>query len=202
MAYDQLPDRETIDGVLAALRGNGITAYFAEDGAAAKEMAVDLMPEGAQVMNMTSRTATVIGLEEEILKSGRYRAVRNRYATMDPRTQKLDMNRLGAAPEWVTGSVHAVTRDGHLLVASRTGSQMAAYVYGALKVLWVVGAQKIVEDLDDGIRRIYEYVLPLEDARAMQVYGTHSGVNKLLVINEELEAGRLHLILVNEALGF
>jgi hypothetical protein len=121
---------------------------------------------------------------------------------MDPRTQKLDMNRLGAAPEWATGSVHAVTRDGHLLVASRTGSQMAAYVYGALKVLWVVGAQKIVEDLDDGIRRIYEYVLPLEDARAMQVYGTHSGVNKLLVINEELEAGRLHLILVNEALGF
>jgi hypothetical protein len=58
MAYDQLPDRETIDGVLAALRGNGITAYFAEDGAAAKEMAVDLMPEGAQVMNMTSRTVT------------------------------------------------------------------------------------------------------------------------------------------------
>ncbi len=88
------------------------------------------------------------------------------------------------------------------MIASASGSQLPAYAYGAGQVIWVVGAQKIVQDLDDGFRRIYDYVLPLEDARARKAYGVGSGVNKLLIINQEKDPSRLKLILVRQKLGF
>jgi hypothetical protein len=112
------------------------------------------------------------------------------------------MQRLGAAPEWTIGSVHALTEDGHVLVASATGSQLPAYAYGADHVIWVVGAQKIVKNTEDGVQRIREYTLPLEDARARKTYGMGSAINNLLIINATRAAGRLNVIIVKEKLGF
>src|SRR3989344_2573254 len=49
-----------------------------------------------------------------------------------------------------------LTKDGHVLIASRSGSQIPGYAYGADHVIWVVGAQKLVDDIDEGIKRIYD----------------------------------------------
>jgi len=95
-----------------------------------------------------------------------------------------------------------VTADGSLVVASASGSQLGPIVSGAGHVILVVGAQKIVPDLNTALRRIYEYCFPLEDARARQAYGVPSGVNNLLVINRGVFSGRLTAIMVNEMLGF
>jgi hypothetical protein len=65
-----------------------------------------------------------------------------------------------------------------------------------------VGAQKIVPDLNTGLRRISEYCFPLEDRRARQAYGVPSAVNNVLVINKAVAAGRITTILVGEPLGF
>jgi hypothetical protein len=100
------------------------------------------------------------------------------------------------------GSVHAVTETGSLVAASACGSQLAPYVAGAGKVILGVGTQKIVSDLDEALRRIDEYVFPLEDARAEAAYGVHSGVNKVLIINREWTTGRITVVFVDEALGF
>ena len=100
------------------------------------------------------------------------------------------------------GSVHAVTETGSLMAASMGGSQLAAYVAGAGKVILVVGTQKIVADPEEGLRRITEHAFPLEDARAMEAYGVHSGVNKVLFINREIVPGRITVVLVDQALGF
>jgi hypothetical protein len=62
-------------------------------------------------------------------------------------------------------------------------------------------AQKVVRELDEGFRRVEEYCLPLEDERALRVYGAHSSINKLMVLNKEVP-GRIHVILVKEPLGF
>lgn len=121
---------------------------------------------------------------------------------MDRKTQGSLMQKMGAGPDWAIGSVHAVTEDGHVLIASATGSQLPAYAYGSSHVVWVVGAQKIVRDSDEGMRRIYEHCLPLEDARARKVYGIGSGVNKVLTINKEVQAGRITMVIVKEKLGF
>jgi hypothetical protein len=57
-------------------------------------------------------------------------------------------------------------------------------------------------DIAAGMRRIYEYCYPLEDARARQAYGVPSGVNNILIINKAVTAGRFTAIIVNERLGF
>ena len=67
---------------------------------------------------------------------------------------------------------------------------------------WVVGAQKVVKNVDEGVKRIYEYVLPLENERARKAYGVGSNVSKLLIINKEIRSERVKLILVKEKLGF
>lgn len=113
------------------------------------------------------------------------------------------MQRLGATPEWVLGSVHAVTETGEALIASNTGSQLPAYAFGVGKVIWVVGTQKIVKDREEGLGRIYEHSLPLESERAKKAYGVPgSAVNKILIVNREVQPGRITMILVNERLGF
>ena len=59
-----------------------------------------------------------------------------------------------------------------------------------------------VRRLDEALRRIDEYALPLEEARAQAAYGRHTGVNKILIINRELTPGRITVVLVDEVLGF
>ena len=151
---------------------------------------------------MSSVTVDSLELPKEINESGKFDSVKNKLSKMDRKTQGLEMQRIGAAPQYAVGSVHAVTEDGKLLIASNTGSQLPAYAYGASHVVWVVGNQKIVKNVDYGIKRIYEYVLPLESERSQKVYGEGSFVSKLLIINKEKIKDRLTLILVKEKLGF
>ena len=88
------------------------------------------------------------------------------------------------------------------MTASASGSQLGPYASGAGRVILVVGTQKIVSDLEEGLRRIDEYAFPLEDARAQAAYGVHSGVNKVLIINREYMPGRITVVFVDEVLGF
>ena len=121
---------------------------------------------------------------------------------MDRKTQTREMQQLGTAPEYAIGSIHAVTQDGHIMLASRTGSQMPAYAYGSSHVIWVVGAQKIVTDVDEAKKRIYEYCLPLESERAHKAYGVPgSEVSRLLLINDDIPE-RTTIIFLKEVIGF
>jgi L-lactate utilization protein LutC len=202
--WDRLADEKTIENTVAALKANGIDAQVVENRQEAKRKVLELIPESSEAMTMTSVTLDTIGLSEEINKAdSRFRPVRDKLYAMDRNTQVQEMNRLGAAPEFAVGSVHAVTEDGHVLIASNTGSQLPAYSFGALHVIWVVGTQKIVKNTDEGIKRIYEHSLPLESERAKKAYGVPgSAVNKILIINNEIQPGRIKLILVKEKLGF
>ncbi len=203
--FDQLASKEIIDKTIDALAANGIEAKYVENGEQAKKEVLELIPKGAEVMTMSSATLDTIGLSQAINKDeAKFKPIRDKLYAMDRVTQAQEMNRLGAAPEFAVGSVHAVTEDGHVLIASNTGSQLPAYVYGALKVIWVVGTQKIVKNTDEAIKRIYEYVLPLESERANKAYNISTGsfVSKLLIINKEIKPGRITLIFVGEKLGF
>jgi acyl-CoA hydrolase len=203
MTWSQLVDTDVVERTVAALKANGIDAHFVETADQAREKVRELLPEGAEVMNMPSQTLEATGIAADILKSGRYNAVRNQWAQWDPAAHAKEMRQTGAGPDWAVGSVHAVTEDGKVVVASATGSQLPAYAYGAGHVVWVVGIQKIVPDLDAAFNRVYDYVLPLESDRAHKAYGVPgSFVAKLLVVNKEFQPGRLTMILVNEALGF
>jgi acyl-CoA hydrolase len=120
---------------------------------------------------------------------------------LDFETQAQQMKAIGGQPDYALGSVHAVTRDGTLVIASASGSQLASYAWGAANVIFVVGVQKLVPDLAAARDRIYQHTLKLEDARAQAAYGQHSFIGKMLEIHQELP-GRSHIVLVREPVGY
>ena len=201
--WTRLASDEQIQRTIDALKINGINAIVVENAEKAKEKVIELLPQGAEVINMTSVTLDAIGIPQEINESGKYDSVRKKLMSMDRKTQGLEMQKLGAAPEWVVGSVHAVTENGEIMIVSNTGSQLGPYAYTAAHVIWVVGTQKIVKDIDEAVKRIYEHCLPLESKRAKIAYGMEkSNVSKKLIINKETTPGRITLIFVNQLLGF
>ncbi len=195
-------DDVRVKRAMAALQANGITVLRASDAAAANRFVLDLIPVASPVHQGASQTLDVLGITYEIEKSGRYAALRPRIWSMDRDTEADEIRRLGAAPDVMLGSVHAVTETGSLLAASMSGSQLGPYVSGAGRVILVVGTQKIVHDIEEGLLRINEYAWRLEDARAQAAYGIHSAVNKVVIINREITPGRITVVLVDEVLGF
>ena len=200
--FGTLADDARVRRTLAALEANGISVLRAADVAEAKRIVLGLIPDGSHAHHGGSQSLEKSGLAEEIEKSGRYEPLRPRIRNMDRETQADEIRRLTSAPDVMLGSVHADTEGGSLLTASFSGSQLGPYVSGAGRLILVVGTQKIVSDLEEGLRRINEYVFPLEDARAQAAYGVHSGVNKVLIINRELVSGRITVVFVDEVLGF
>ena len=194
-------DSAAVERTAAALESHGFDARIVPDAAAARELLLTLVPEGAEVGQGASVTLDQIGVTEIIEKSGRYNAIRPRTRAMDRATQMLEIRKLGAAPEVQINSVQAVTEDGRIVVASMGGSQLGPIGFGAGRVVLVVGAQKIVPDLAAAFRRIDEYSYPIEDAKMQEAFGRRSSVNKILIFNKESAPGRVTVILVRERVG-
>ena len=200
--FAQPANDDQIARTAKALEANGIHAIIAENGEEAKRIFFELLSEGAEIFLGASVTLETLGIKDIIDKSGRYDAIRPKMFAMNRETQGREIRKLGGAPDYAAGSVHAVTEDGQVMIASNTGSQLGPYASGAGKVIWVVGAQKIVKDLDEGFRRIYEYDLPLETEHMRQLYNAGTGVNKVLIVNREIRPNRITMIIVKEQLGF
>jgi hypothetical protein len=206
MNYTQLSSKQTVKKVIKNLNANGMSAELVETGKDAKEKVLAMIPEGSEVMTMTSVTLTETGIEEALNNEGKHDSVKQKHAKMDREKEHKEMKKLGGVPDWTVGSVHAVTEDGTVIIASNTGSQLPAYAYGSSKVIWVVSTKKIVKDIDEGIKRIKEYILPLESKRARKAYNLpdtwNSNISKLLIVHKEVTPDRIHIIFVNEELGF
>ncbi|HEX4862975.1 MAG TPA: LUD domain-containing protein [Acidimicrobiales bacterium] len=200
--FSKLASDEQIARAVAALDENGIETHLVDSGEDARAAVRSHLRDGSEVFNNTSQTLEAIGVADDIERSGRYQALRLRLYQMDREMQKREMRMLSGAPDYVVGSAHALTEGGSLLIASASGSQLGPIASGAGKVILVIGGQKIVPDVDTGIRRIYEYCFPLEDQRARLAYGVNSAVNNLLIINRVVMPGRITVILVKEKLGF
>lgn len=202
--YNELASQETIEVTKAALEKNNFAVFVVENAVEAKSKVLELIPKGAETFALSSTTLEQTGIKKEIDESGNYDSVRVKLNALDRKTQGDEMRKIGAAPNYAIGSVHALTEDGKALIASNTGSQLPADAYGAGKLIWVIGTQKIVKDLDRGFKRIYDYVLPKESIHINELYNTTAGsfVSKLLIFNRELMPGRITIILVKEILGF
>jgi NAD(P)-dependent dehydrogenase (short-subunit alcohol dehydrogenase family) len=194
-------ERERLERTAEALLARGFHAHVVADGAAAKQLVLDSVPEGAEVHTALSETLAELGISAEIEESGRYDSVRAKLAQLDRETQGRELRKLGAAPDYILGSAHAITDDGVVLVGSGSGSQLGAYAYAAGTVILVVGHQKLVRDIPEGLRRLHEYALPREFARMQDVGYPGSILAKSLIIEHE-PGGRITVILVPETLGF
>jgi L-lactate utilization protein LutC len=202
--WTTIPTDERINKTADALRANGISPIIVDSGKDAEGKIIALIPKGASVMNGSSTTLKEIGFIETLKENSP--GWNNLHVAMlgekDPAKQSL-LAKQSTMADYYLGSVHAVTEQGTALIASNSGSQLPAYAFNAGHVIWIVGVQKIVSNLDEGIKRVYEYVLPLESERAHKAYGVPgSFVSKLLIFNKENVPDRITMILVKEPLGF
>jgi L-lactate utilization protein LutC len=193
---------QRLEQAATALAAKNFAVEILDDAAAARTRIKDLIPEGASVFTGASETLRLSGIEEDINSSGRYDALRSRGTTMNRATQMDEIRRLLASPDVIVGSVAAVTETGSLVVASASGSQLTGYAGGSARAIWVVGAQKVVPDLSTALRRVEDHCLPLENDRAMRVYGQPSALNRVLILNAEPHPGRGIVLLLREAIGF
>ncbi len=199
--FTALPDDETLDATVVALEEHGFSVEVVDDLDAARDAVLAHIPEGSSVMTNTSVTLNETGIADAIDNGGPYESARNKMMALDFATQLQEMKAIGGQPDYALGSVHAVTRDGTLVIASASGSQLASYAWGAANVIFVIGAQKLVPDLEAARERIVEHSLPLEDARAYAAYGQNSHIGKVLEIHQE-DPGRIRVVLIRQAVGF
>lgn len=200
MEFSKLASDVQIEKTSAALRARGINVMIAQNSAEAKAAVLGLLPKDQEIFTGSSATVDALGISAEV--DANYNSLRVKMSKMDYATQGGEMMKMGATPAVMIGSVHAVTEEGSIVVASATGSQLAGYASGAAQVIWVIGSQKIVPTLEKAMQRVEEYSLALEDERALNVYGVNSGINKMLIIHREANPNRTTLVIVKENLGF
>jgi YkgG family uncharacterized protein len=182
-AYTVLPDDETLTTTVVALEEHGFSVEVVSDLDAAREAVLARIPESAVVMTNTSVTLQETGIASAIDDGGRYESARNKMMALDFATQLQEMKAIAGQPDYALGS------------------ELASYAWGAANVIFVVGAQKLVPNLEAARERIIEHSLKLEDARAYAAYGQNSRVGKILEIHQE-DPGRIHVVLVRQAVGF
>jgi hypothetical protein len=199
--FTSLPDDQTIASTVVALEEHGFSVELVGDLDAARRAVLARIPQGSSVMTNTSVTLQETGIADAINNDGPYESARNKMFALDFATQAQQMKAIGGQPDYSLGSVHAVTHQGTLVIASASGSQLASYAWGAANAIFVIGAQKLVPTLEAARERIYKHSLVLEDARAIAAYGQNSSVGKILEIHQELP-GRIHVVLIRQAVGY
>src|ERR1700726_1463459 len=199
--FTTLPDDQPPASAVTALEEHGFSVEIVENLGAARAAVLARIPQGSSVMTNTSVTLNDTGIADAINDGGPYDSARNKMFALDFATQAQQMKAIGGQPDYALGSVHAITRDGTVVIASASGSQLASYAWGAANVIFVVGAQKLVPTLAAAHERIYQHSLPLEDARAYAAYGQNSYVGKVLEIHQE-QPGRIHVVLIRQQVGY
>lgn len=205
MTESTLAIKESIDRTIGALKERGTQATFVANRAEALEKIKSLIPQGASVMNDSSRTLEEIGFVE-YLTSGNHgwnNLHANILAEKDPAKQTL-LRKQAVLSDFYLGSVHAVAETGEFVIASNSGSQLPHVVFTSSTLIFIVGVQKITPTLELAIKRTREYVAPLEDARMKEMGYGGSTMSKLVIFEREQPflKRNVRMIFVNEKLGF
>ena len=205
MKYDTIASEDVIKKTIEGLTEHGFLPELVASRAEALARIKTLIPAGASVMNGSSRTLEAIGFVE-YLKSGAHgwNNLHEAVLAEKDRTKQFSLRKQAVLSDFYLGSVHAVVETGEVLVASNSGSQLPHLAFTSPNLILVVGTQKITPNFDSAMARVKDYTLPLEDARMKEAGMGGSFISKLLIINREpvFMGRKVHIILVNEKLGF
>ncbi len=200
--FAKAADEEAIQRTAVSLRERGFTVDVVSSSEEARSLVRTMLPHDKTIFTATSETVRLSGLDEDINgPKSPFQSIRREINKLGPQTPYRERVKMQAVPDVVVGSVHAITEGGQVLVASASGSQLGPYAAGAERVIWIIGSQKIVPDLNAGFRRLQMYAYPLEDIRAREQYNMPSAVAKTLIFNGE-RPGRVNIILVRSPIGY
>ncbi len=205
MSFNTLASEEVVKTTMESLKSRGFSAEFV----ATKEKALlrlrELLPLKAELMTGGSTTLEQIGFTD-LLKSGQHpwNNFKDILLAETIPSKQMELRKKSTTVDYFLASVHAVAQTGEIVIASASGSQIPSDAFSSQNVIWVVGTQKITPDLGTALRRVREYVVPLENER-MKKAGMHGTVlAKLLIIEKEpaFMGRKVTLLFVNEVLGF
>ncbi|OHA46100.1 MAG: hypothetical protein A3A80_00655 [Candidatus Terrybacteria bacterium RIFCSPLOWO2_01_FULL_44_24] len=205
MNYETLANTEAVNKAIDALAKRGIEAVPVSNRTEALEKVKSLIPNGASVMNGSSRTLEEIGFVD-YLKSGSHpwKNLHEEILSEKDPTKQAILRKQAVLSDYYLGSVHAVAETGQLVIASNSGSQLPHIVFTSPNLIFVVGTQKIAPSLDAALERVREHALPLEDKRMKDAGMGGSAISKLLIFEREptFMGRKVHVLFVNEKLGF
>jgi hypothetical protein len=192
---------EILQKVAENIRERNIEVVIVDNGEEARKEVLARIPQGAEVHSGKSKTLQEAGIFDAIMDTTQYNVLRHQILKMDRKTQGHEIRKLMAAPDFMLGSVNAITQAGILVAASATASQIGPYANTAGKLILVVGSQKIVPDLETAFKRIREYVQPWEEDQLRKTANIGTFVGKILIIEREWIKERTTVILVRESIG-
>ena len=204
MDFNQLATKETIEQVIENLKNRGITAMLVETKEQALEKIKELIPEGVSIMTGSSTTLDQIGFTDLLIsKNHPWKNLKDEILNESDPQKQNELRKNSVLADYFLGSVHAVTKEGEILVASASGSQIPSYAFSSDNVIWVVSTKKIVNNLDEAFQRVKEHIYPLEDQRMKNAGYEGSIIGKWFILEREILPNRkITLIFVNEDLGF
>lgn len=201
--WTRTADRDAVDRTRAALERRGISVTVVDTKVDALSHLKGMIPAGVEVMTGSSRTLDEIGFTDALkLNEQGWKNLKAEILAEKDKTRQMELRARSTFSEYYVGSVQAVTEDGEVVMASASGSQLAAYAFGAKNIIWVVGAQKIVSNLDGALRRVREHAFPFEDKRMKSLGYQGSVIGKILIFERVGLGQKANLLFVNDSLGF
>ena len=194
--------------IIKGLESRNMTGYYAKSKEEALKMALDLIPEGSRVAKGGSMSVVEIGLEDAV-KNGNYEYC-DRAALKDKREAEL----FAYSADVYLGSVNAITEDGVLVNIDGNSNRVSAYAYGPKKLVLIVGLNKVASDADAAMKRARNEAATInaqrfglstpcsKTGRCMDCKSPDNICCQFLITRFSKHKDRIHVILVNENLGF
>ena len=206
---------QEIAGLKHELERRGIDLAYCADGASAVAFLLSRIPAGATVMNGGSTTLERIGFLDA-LKDGPYDWLRPRVKAVDDPEERTRARRRATIADYFVGGINAITEAGEIVNADGSGNRIAAYAFGAGRLLLVAGVNKIVPDIAGAFERLRN-VAAVEECRHLGAStpcaltgrcdnaacrGADRQCGKVLLIENERIAGRICVVMIGEELGY
>ena len=205
MNFNSLAPKNIVDKTKDALVSKGYEVFVVDTGKEALEKIKQIIPKGASVMNGASVTLEQIGFVD-YLKSGKlpWNNLHEKILAEKDPSKQSKLRKQSALSDYYLGSVHALTEKGEFIIASNSSSQLPHIVFTSPNLIFVVSTKKIVPNLTDGMKRLEEYVFPLENEHMKKLYNVGSNISKIVTFKDEPQflGRKIRFILVNEDLGF
>lgn len=194
--------------VIKGLASRNMTGYYAETKEDALKIALSLIPEGSKVTKGGSMSVAEIGLEQA-MKDGNYD-----YCDRDAASDKRAAELFAYDADVFLGSCNAITEDGVLVNIDGNSNRVSAYAYGPRKLVLVVGVNKIAKDVDAALKRARNEAAPINVQRfglntpcmktgsCMNCKSPDTICCQFLITRASRHKDRIHVILVNDNLGF
>ena len=194
--------------VIKGLQSRNMSGYWASDREEALRIALELIPEGGSVTMGGAMSAHEIGLVEAV-KNGNYRFI-DRDAMADKRAAML----AAYDADVFLASCNAITEDGVLVNIDGNANRVSAIAQGPKKVVMIVGMNKVCPDVDAAMKRARNVAAPINAQRfglstpcaktgaCMNCKSPDTICCQFLITRYSRHTERIHVILVNDSLGF